>query len=565
MVWIVAIPVLLVLGEGSDVHADLFDANAFPRAAECGSCHPDQYREWSVSPHAYAVLSPVFNAMQETVNALTNGSNGDFCIRCHTPVGMQTGEPSAMAVDDRSPIAREGITCITCHRVNREFGKISGRFPVKSGDIYQPVSGPTGSAELNRAIESGEYRMTTEPGKPGRGVHRQIEPFFELSTPGMCGTCHDVSFVNGFRLEEAFSEYKMSPAAQRGVTCQDCHMVPDPSNVGVYAEGPAAKVNDIPTHPRKRTSHMFMGPDYSIVHPAVFPHNGRAQSMATIAEWLLFDWEAGWGTDAFEDEDHDDGEFPERWRSIDDRYDARELIDQNLELLEEARQARSAILKEGYRLGDIQVFKHSRSAGLRFEVEVRNGTDGHGVPTGFDAERLVFLRVEVTDESGRTIFSSGDLDPRGDLRDLHSYHVNSGHLPLDRQLFSLQSKFIAKMVRGGEREQVLAVNASPSPLPFVRPAATPNILSGRPQAVRKHRQGIEPLGHRTASYRVREANKPGRYHIKVALVSGMVPVNLVHEIAAVGFDYGLSADEVARRVVAGHSVLWERETMVEVP
>jgi hypothetical protein len=36
----------------------------------------------------------------------------------------------------------------------------------------------------------------------------------------------------------------------------------------------------------------------------------------------------------------------------------------------------------------------------------------------------------------------------------------------------------------------------------------------------------------------------------------MVPVNLVAEIMTVGFDYGMSAAEVARGVVDGHQVLW---------
>ena len=39
----------------------------------------------------------------------------------------------------------------------------------------------------------------------------------------------------------------------------------------------------------------------------------------------------------------------------------------------------------------------------------------------------------------------------------------------------------------------------------------------------------------------------------------MVPVNLIAEIQHVGFDYGMSAKEVAENVVAGHLVLWERQ------
>ena len=43
------------------------------------------------------------------------------------------------------------------------------------------------------------------------------------------------------------------------------------------------------------------GPDYSVIHPGIFPHNAEAQQLATIAEWLKFDHKAGWGTDKFED------------------------------------------------------------------------------------------------------------------------------------------------------------------------------------------------------------------------------------------------------------------------
>ena len=35
-------------------------------------------------------------------------------------------------------------------------------------------------------------------------------------------TKEDVRLVNGFRLEDAFSEYKTSPSAFRGESCQDC-------------------------------------------------------------------------------------------------------------------------------------------------------------------------------------------------------------------------------------------------------------------------------------------------------------------------------------------------------
>ncbi len=172
---------------------------------------------------------------------------------------------------------------------------------------------------------------------------------------------------NGFRVEEANREYEMSPAAQRDITCQDCHM--GKANGRILAErddpdfqrtnydfGPAAKVGAIETAPRKLTNHKFVGPDYSLLAPALFPFNVRsireeaekddptALGFATIRDWLLFDHVAGWGTDEFEDSITDDSGFPDRWASVDDRYDAREILEENLGLLAEMAEHRLELL-----------------------------------------------------------------------------------------------------------------------------------------------------------------------------------------------------------------------------
>ncbi|MCZ6727665.1 MAG: cytochrome C, partial [Acidobacteria bacterium] len=484
----------------------------------------------------------------------------------HTPVGMNLGEPEFMSNIDRHPTSREGVTCIVCHRLNQAYGKLSGRLAIVEGDIFDPVFGPSGNEELQRVIESSDYRVNAERGRPGRAIHQRAEEFFTLTTPGFCASCHDVNLVNGFRLEEAFSEFKTSPAAKKGISCQDCHMGTEPGVPSGYARGPAAMIGTRPTAPRKLTNHMFIGPDYSVVHPGIFPHNTAASEMATIREWLTFDHEAGWGIDAFELDRPDDYAFPERWRSADDRYDARDILEENKALLAEADAARLKVLRAGYQFGDLVVERADRRRGIDFRIELRNATEGHGVPTGFDAERLVFLRTTVTDADGKVVFESGDLDPNGDVRDVHSLYVHNGELPLDKQLFSLQSKFLTRMVRGGEREQVLAVNISPDPLPFLRPSTSSTILTGRPLGVRKHKQGIPPLASRWAKYRVRPAALTGNgpYTANVKLIAGMVPVNLIAEIKDVGFDYGLSAREVARRVVDGHLVLWEQEVEISL-
>ena len=112
-----------------------------PSANTCGECHPKHYKEWSGSQHAYAQLSPIFHTMQAATLSLTNGTNGDFCIRCHTPSGMDEGEPLFMDNTQRNQISRQGITCITCHRMNRRVGKVSGRLPIEQGKVNETVYG----------------------------------------------------------------------------------------------------------------------------------------------------------------------------------------------------------------------------------------------------------------------------------------------------------------------------------------------------------------------------------------------------------------------------------------
>jgi hypothetical protein len=542
-------------------HAKLFVENKYPSAAACRKCHPEQYREWSVSPHAYAEISPVFNAMQGAITKMTAGSNGDFCERCHTQAGMNLGEKTFMSTMDRETVSRQGITCIVCHRLRNDYGKVSGRFALVTGEINTPVYGPTGDAELKRVLSlPDEYAVTTNANMPGRKIHADIVKFETLRTPGFCGTCHDVTLLNGFRLEEAFSSFKNSPACHRGETCQDCHMGRVPGKKSGYAEGPAAIVGGVPTRPRRRANHMFIGPDFSIVNRGFFPHNERASALASMREWLAFDDKAGWGTDEFERNVPKDYKFPEHWAKASDRYDARAILNDQHALLAEAQKQRLILLRQGYQLGDL-VVERADAKGLAFKIQVKSGTDGHDVPTGFDAERISYMQVFVTNSAGKLVFQSGDLDPNGDVRDLFSSYVRAGKAELDPYLFTLQSPFLTSNVRGGEREQVLAVNYSLDPQPFIRPMPFAMSFMGRPTGSRIQRRGIEAFASRWARYKVKgsELTDPGPYKVRIRFLAGMVPANLVDAIKGAGFDYNMTPRQVADELRDGQSVLYDME------
>jgi hypothetical protein len=655
-----------------DAHESVFVENIYPSAKTCAACHPKQYSEWSVSQHSYTQMSPIYMAMQARINTLTSGTNGDFCVRCHNQVGMNMGESIYTSNLDRPASSREGVTCSVCHRVNKNYGKISGRLPLVRGPMHSTIFGPTGNKNVEYVIDDPEqkgFRVVTDPEERGLVIHGKAEKFFGLTKPGFCGTCHDVTLLNGFRLEEAFSEYKQTKAAKDGVTCQDCHMGKVPGQAKGYEHGPAAIVDGVPTPSRKITNHFMAGPDYPLIHPGIFPHNTEAADKATLSEWITFNHEAGWGTEEFEDfadsvgtaiEDMQDGladlrngiegkapvgiddvneqddanyyadtlfdalesmdvlmadnsaevgnivtsiknewsaieetnelreislttlgnvesnlkklqislnlNFVETWSDAGDREDARTILDYQFERRKWAEDQRFKILSHGYQLDKINVRKANKD-GLHFDVTVRNGTGGHGVPTGFDAERLVFLQVTVTDSDGKAVYASGDRDPNGDLRDSHSTYVRAGKLPADKDLFNLQSKFIVRLNRGGEREQVLAVNTSVSALPFIRPEARATVLYGRPLGARKHKKTIEPLGSRKASYSVSasQIKKGGKYKIVVKLIAQMIPVHLIPAIQESGFDYGLSPKKLAEEVLEGAATLWTQEEEVLIP
>ncbi len=547
-------------------HNALFAENRYPSAATCGTCHPKHYKEWSVSSHSYAQLSPVYMSLNSEINELTSGTDGDFCLRCHSPIGANLGESPFISNLERHPTSREGITCVVCHRMNKAYNKRSGRLALVEGDLLQPIYGPKGNEELARVLNNtDQYRVVTDKNKPGRKIHNEAKKFDSMSSPVFCGTCHDVTLLNGFRLEEAFSEYRLSPAAKKGVTCQDCHMGKEEGVPSGYEQGPAAMVGGKPTADRKITSHFFAGPDYSVIHPGIFPHNAEAQEMASMAEWLTFDHKAGWGTDEFEDTVPEGAKFPLRWESVDDRYDAREILDFQFDRLEWAREKRLEVLRNGYNLGEVIVQKSDLS-GIKFKVKVENLTDGHNVPTGFTGERLVWLHVVVTDSAGKVVFESGDLDPNLDVRDHESLYVSDGELPLDTQLFDLRSRFLVQNIRGGERERIIPIPYPVVTIPFVRPSIQSLILTGEPATERVHRKAIEPLGHRWAKYKIKRLALTGKgsYKVLVEFKVSMAPANLIGAIQGRGFDYGMSAREVVDGVAAGHEVLYTKEFTTEV-
>ena len=147
----------------ADGHSRLVnDETLYPTAAQCGECHKQIYEEWSSSNHAYASISPMFHKFEQKFQDLTQGTVGTFCVRCHQQVGTQLGENRETPLWERSQISREGVTCITCHRVKEQYGKVNGERRVEPGKIFEPVYGSGEKSVIKDVIDKKEtYTVAT--------------------------------------------------------------------------------------------------------------------------------------------------------------------------------------------------------------------------------------------------------------------------------------------------------------------------------------------------------------------------------------------------------------------
>jgi nitrate/TMAO reductase-like tetraheme cytochrome c subunit len=278
-----------------------YSEDGYPTAAQCAGCHQQIYNEWASSNHAYASISPMFHKFEQAINDLSAGTIGTFCVRCHQQVGTQRGEKRELPLWDRSQVAREGITCVTCHRVQEEFTKANGERTVVPGDIHAPVGGTMRGSVFDEVLErKDELRLATSADERGQKIHSGVYKFDQLGKSEFCVSCHQVAVNLGIKLEVVWDQYRDSPAHAKGETCQDCHMGKVPGRAEGYATAPSAIVNGIEINPgRRHSNHAFYGPGYPIAHPGIFPHNTEAIRW-TIQEWLKFNYRAGWGSEEFE-------------------------------------------------------------------------------------------------------------------------------------------------------------------------------------------------------------------------------------------------------------------------
>ncbi len=207
-------------------------------AESCQDCHPDHYREWSGSMHAYASEDPVFRALNAVGQAETDGALGDFCVQCHAPLAVQLGLTADGLDLDEVPPSLRGVNCYFCHQVDAVEG--------------------THNNPLTLAMDSTMRGGLVDP-LDNRAHDSAYSPLHDRDSPQssqLCGSCHDVVSPLGAPIEQTYAEWQNSVFAQpeADLNCSSCHLR--------GRDGVAAQVRGAPA--RRVHAHTMEGVDVAL-------------------------------------------------------------------------------------------------------------------------------------------------------------------------------------------------------------------------------------------------------------------------------------------------------------
>ncbi len=180
------------------------EASLDPRA--CGTCHPRQLQDWQGSLHARAMGPGLLGQLREMEP--NDRAGHQACLRCHAPLAEQADELAAWIADDKTvrdpptenpetngSLYQQGLICAACH--------------LRTWEIHGPP--PRDDRGGTRAVPHGGFQSSAA---------------FEDSR--FCAACHqfeaDGFALNGKLLENTFEEWRASPQAAAGQSCQSCHM-----------------------------------------------------------------------------------------------------------------------------------------------------------------------------------------------------------------------------------------------------------------------------------------------------------------------------------------------------
>lgn len=339
------------------------DARTLAGSKGCGTagCHQAIYDEWQVSAHRYAAMDTAFQKVQAVMAEQNGPETTRYCGGCHDPISLFSGNKN-LYEDELTNAAgyQEGISCVACHAITETDVKGNAAYVMSQPDryLFELHEGPV-------ARTLGDFLIRAYPRHHVESLQHTM-----FKTPEFCAACHkqfideEINQVGWVQLQNQFDNWRKSRWNEPGdpeetIECRECHMPlidsEDP------AAGDAQDYNRTPADGKHR-SHRFLAANQFM--PAALDLPGAAEHVELTEKWLRGELE-----------------IPE----IDHKWKAGPAVPVEL------RAPKSVQAGEEVQLHAV----------------ITNNKVGHDFPTGPLDIIQAWVEIEVTDQAGNVVFTSG--------------------------------------------------------------------------------------------------------------------------------------------------------------
>ncbi len=279
------------------------------------------------------------------------------CTRCHAPMGNKQAfhdgaDGYSIKETELSKLGRDGVSCTVCHQI-------------QPANLGTPESFSGGFEIKPEKVVFGPYEdplvdpMTGVAGYEPR--HSQ-----HINESALCGTCHTLftPYLNNkneiagmFPEQTPYLEWKNSKFPAANANCQSCHMPPLTDSVDISTTPPWHKVKRSPFW-----RHLFIG------------------------------------SNAF------------MGKLLGNNFDTLNLTATPAHFDSTVKKTKAMLMEKTVAL---EISPSQSGDLLSAKVKVSNLT-GHKLPTGIPYRR-VWIKLNVKDEAGNTVFESGGWDDEGEI------------------------------------------------------------------------------------------------------------------------------------------------------
>jgi hypothetical protein len=349
-----------------------FDPRSLSGSETCGTsgCHHEIYDEWKSSAHRYSAMDSIFLGIQNVMAKQNGPESTRYCGGCHDPISLFSGTKNIF-VENLTGLEgyKEGISCLACHSIQKTDIQGNANYTITQPHEYLwQWSGRHTIGAVAR-----DFLIRTYPAEHNRLSKRMYKK------PEYCAACHkqfidqEVNRVGWVQLQNQYDNWAASHWNHKGdarktVECRECHMPLVASNDP--AAGDSTDYNRS-VHDGRHRSHRFLAANNFM--PALLHLDGGQKQVE-----LTYNWLAG---------QIDIPEIRDKW-------------------------AQGPVVK--IRIEAPQ----SAPAGKRFPVRVvlTSNKVGHDYPTGPLDMIQSWVELQVRDDHGQTVFSSGLRDEKNFLQ-----------------------------------------------------------------------------------------------------------------------------------------------------